>query len=85
MVVTASNITSTARNTATATGGEQAVTQRTYVLDTSVLLSDPQALFRFAEHDGQHDVVFGEASSRANVTTPSWGTSPARPSACSTT
>jgi PhoH-like ATPase len=24
---------------------------RTYVLDTSVLLSDPQALFRFAEHD----------------------------------
>jgi PhoH-like ATPase len=27
------------------------VAQRTYVLDTSVLLSDPQALFRFAEHD----------------------------------
>ncbi|WP_437585102.1 PhoH family protein [Paramicrobacterium sp. CJ85] len=26
-------------------------TQRTYVLDTSVLLSDPRALFRFAEHD----------------------------------
>ena len=25
-------------------------TERTYVLDTSVLLSDPQALFRFAEH-----------------------------------
>src|SRR5699024_10115654 len=24
--------------------------ERTYVLDTSVLLSDPQALFRFAEH-----------------------------------
>ncbi|HWS49999.1 MAG TPA: PIN domain-containing protein, partial [Microbacterium sp.] len=23
---------------------------RTYVLDTSVLLSDPQAFFRFAEH-----------------------------------
>ncbi|WP_354593824.1 PhoH family protein [Frigoribacterium sp. PvP054] len=44
-------MTSTARNTAAATGGEQAVTQRTYVLDTSVLLSDPQALFRFAEHD----------------------------------
>lgn len=51
MVVTASNITSTARNTASATGGDQAVAQRTYVLDTSVLLSDPQALFRFAEHD----------------------------------
>ena len=26
-------------------------TQRTYVLDTSVLLSDPKAVFRFAEHD----------------------------------
>lgn len=25
-------------------------TERTYVLDTSVLLSDPEALFRFAEH-----------------------------------
>jgi PhoH-like ATPase len=25
-------------------------TERTYVLDTSVLLSDPQAIFRFAEH-----------------------------------
>ena len=24
--------------------------ERTYVLDTSVLLSDPRALFRFAEH-----------------------------------
>ncbi|MER3394917.1 MAG: PIN domain-containing protein, partial [Microcella pacifica] len=24
--------------------------QRTYVLDTSVLLSDPRAMFRFAEH-----------------------------------
>ncbi len=51
MVVTASNITSTERNTASAKGGDQAVAQRTYVLDTSVLLSDPQALFRFAEHD----------------------------------
>ncbi len=26
------------------------VTERTYVLDTSVLLSDPKAIFRFAEH-----------------------------------
>ena len=26
-------------------------TERTYVLDTSVLLSDPKAVFRFAEHD----------------------------------
>jgi PhoH-like ATPase len=51
VVVTASNITSTERNTASATGGDQSVAQRTYVLDTSVLLSDPQALFRFAEHD----------------------------------
>ena len=25
-------------------------TERVYVIDTSVLLSDPQALFRFAEH-----------------------------------
>ena len=32
-------------------GGERTPTaQRTYVIDTSVLLSDPQALFRFAEH-----------------------------------
>ncbi|MEO6825927.1 MAG: PhoH family protein [Microbacteriaceae bacterium] len=29
--------------------GRQA--ERTYVLDTSVLLSDPKAIFRFAEHD----------------------------------
>lgn len=28
-----------------------ATSQRTYVLDTSVLLSDPRALFRFAEHE----------------------------------
>ncbi len=32
------------------TPGEVAVTQRTFVLDTSVLLSDPKAPFRFAEH-----------------------------------
>lgn len=32
-------------------GGDRSGTaQRTYVLDTSVLLSDPKALFRFAEH-----------------------------------
>ncbi len=30
---------------------EQEEALRTYVLDTSVLLSDPRALFRFAEHD----------------------------------
>ena len=28
-----------------------ATAQRTYVLDTSVLLSDPRAIFRFAEHE----------------------------------
>ena len=30
--------------------GEPQQAERTYVLDTSVLLSDPRALFRFAEH-----------------------------------
>ena len=30
--------------------GGAAQAERTYVLDTSVLLSDPRALFRFAEH-----------------------------------
>ncbi len=30
--------------------GGSATTERTYVLDTSVLLSDPKAVFRFAEH-----------------------------------
>ena len=29
---------------------EQKQGERTYVLDTSVLLSDPKAMFRFAEH-----------------------------------
>lgn len=33
-----------------ATPGAAAQAERTYVLDTSVLLSDPRALFRFAEH-----------------------------------
>lgn len=33
-----------------ATDGESSVGVTTYVLDTSVLLSDPRALFRFAEH-----------------------------------
>ncbi|GAA1743303.1 PhoH family protein [Microcella frigidaquae] len=37
------------QNTSTSTGGRD-VAQRTYVLDTSVLLSDPKAMFRFAEH-----------------------------------
>ncbi len=34
----------------TATGAKRAQAERTYVLDTSVLLSDPRAIFRFAEH-----------------------------------
>ena len=37
------------QNPSTSTGRKE-VGQRTYVLDTSVLLSDPKALFRFAEH-----------------------------------
>ncbi len=40
----------TSRQNSTNTSGESEVAQRTYVLDTSVLLSDPKALFRFAEH-----------------------------------
>ncbi len=40
----------TSRQNPTNTSGESEVAQRTYVLDTSVLLSDPKALFRFAEH-----------------------------------
>nr|KGA06520.1 MAG: PhoH-like protein [actinobacterium acMicro-1] len=38
----------TKETSATASKGRQA--ERTFVLDTSVLLSDPTALFRFAEH-----------------------------------
>ncbi len=37
------------QSTTTMTGGS-ATAERTYVLDTSVLLSDPKAVFRFAEH-----------------------------------
>ncbi|MGF3056677.1 PhoH family protein [Microbacterium sp. YY-01] len=42
--------TRTAQRTTTSETAAQRQTTRTYVLDTSVLLSDPQALFRFAEH-----------------------------------
>jgi PhoH-like ATPase len=49
MVSTAQKVTVT---DATASGGgEAAPARRTYVLDTSVLLSDPAAIRRFAEHD----------------------------------
>jgi len=37
--------------TTRAAGGGTGTRQLTYVLDTSVLLSDPRAIFRFAEHD----------------------------------
>lgn len=37
--------------TASVPGAADSDEHRTYVLDTSVLLSDPRALFRFAEHD----------------------------------
>jgi len=40
----------TSRQNPSITRDESEVAQRTYVLDTSVLLSDPTALFRFAEH-----------------------------------
>ena len=40
---------------------------RTYVLDTSVLLSDPQAIFRFAEHAVVIPVVvIGELEGKRN-------------------
>ena len=38
------------QNTAVSSGSSAATAERTYVLDTSVLLSDPKAVFRFAEH-----------------------------------
>ncbi|WP_082599007.1 PhoH family protein [Yonghaparkia sp. Soil809] len=51
--------------TSSATSGE--VAQRTYVLDTSVLLSDPTALFRFAEHAVVIPVVvIGELEAKRN-------------------
>ncbi len=40
----------TSRQNPSTVSVESEVAQRTYVLDTSVLLSDPKALFRFAEH-----------------------------------
>ncbi|WP_232331541.1 PhoH family protein [Agromyces laixinhei] len=41
---------STSKSTDLAAGAAAAQQERTYVLDTSVLLSDPKALFRFDEH-----------------------------------
>jgi len=47
--VTSQNVSRGAQQQHTA-DSSTSVAQRTYVLDTSVLLSDPRALFRFAEH-----------------------------------
>jgi PhoH-like ATPase len=50
--VAALNKTSPARRSQSdgATGTDTTQVERTYVLDTSVLLSDPKAIFRFSEH-----------------------------------
>ncbi|ROP74449.1 PhoH-like ATPase [Curtobacterium sp. PhB115] len=48
-VVTSQNVSRGTQQQHTA-DSSTSVAQRTYVLDTSVLLSDPRALFRFAEH-----------------------------------
>ena len=45
--MTANQVDSVGSNAASSKAGQ---TQCTYVLDTSVLLSDPKAIFRFAEH-----------------------------------
>ncbi|TFB54503.1 PhoH family protein [Cryobacterium sp. TMT1-62] len=47
MVVTANQIDNKGSNQSASATGQ---TECTYVLDTSVLLSDPKAIFRFAEH-----------------------------------
>ncbi|WP_168915215.1 PhoH family protein [Microcella flavibacter] len=57
----------TSRQAVSAQTTEQGVAQRTYVLDTSVLLSDPKALFRFAEHAVVIPVVvIGELEAKRN-------------------
>jgi PhoH-like ATPase len=53
VVVTSQNVsrgTSSAASTSASVDRSTSTAQRTYVLDTSVLLSDPRALFRFDEH-----------------------------------
>ena len=50
VVVTALHSQSPKRSQAPSSGAAADQAQRTYVLDTSVLLSDPKAIFRFAEH-----------------------------------
>jgi len=54
---------------------------RTFVLDTSVLLADPAAFLRFAEHEVIIPlVVISELEGKP--TTRSWATLPASPCAC---
>ncbi|MFS2031040.1 MULTISPECIES: PhoH family protein [unclassified Curtobacterium] len=50
MVVTSQNVSRGTQQQQHTADSSTSVAQRTYVLDTSVLLSDPRALFRFAEH-----------------------------------
>ncbi|MGN7798314.1 PhoH family protein [Leifsonia shinshuensis] len=50
MVVAESATRQAATRSNGSTAGEAKTAERTYVLDTSVLLSDPKAIFRFAEH-----------------------------------
>jgi PhoH-like ATPase len=50
VVVTSQNVSRGAQQQQHTADSSTSVAQRTYVLDTSVLLSDPRALFRFAEH-----------------------------------
>jgi PhoH-like ATPase len=57
----------TTRQSTSQNASAKEVGQRTYVLDTSVLLSDPTALFRFAEHAVVIPVtVIGELEAKRN-------------------
>ena len=58
-----------------------AAAQKSYVLDTSVLLSDPKAVLRFAEHEVIIPIVV-ISNWRTSATTPSWATTPAQPCGC---
>jgi PhoH-like ATPase len=50
VVVTSESTQKPKSNLRNASGGLAKLAEKTYVLDTSVLLSDPKAIFRFAEH-----------------------------------
>lgn len=50
VVVTSVSTQKPKSNLRNASGGLAKLAEKTYVLDTSVLLSDPKAIFRFAEH-----------------------------------